>query len=54
MIFVYLLGVIVVLYATLFVYKTKTGSPSVMSRPDHVRRLMKYVKKGARVADLGC
>ena len=54
MIFVYLLGVVLVAYAALFVYKTKTGSPYVPSGDEHIKRLMKYVKKGMDVADLGC
>ena len=54
MIFLYFLAGILILYAVLFVYKTKTGSPSVMSRPEHVERFMKYVRSGIKVADLGC
>ncbi len=54
MIFLYFLAGVLILYAALFVYKTKTGSPSVMSRPEHVERFMKYVRGGMKVADLGC
>jgi len=50
----YLLGGILLWYVLIFVYKTKTGSPSVMSKDRHVKRLVKYVKPGMKVADLGC
>ena len=53
-IFAYIFGSLILLYAGLFVYKTKTGSPYVPSSDEHIKRLMKYVKKGMRVADLGC
>jgi len=43
-----------VAYAGLFIYKTKTGSPSLMSKQAEITRLSKYIKPGMRVADLGC
>ncbi len=50
----YFLGGILLWYMIIFVFKTKTGSPSVMSKKEHVKRLCKYVKPGMRVADMGC
>lgn len=50
----YLLGILILWYCVLFIYKTKTGSPSVMSKDSHIRKLAKYVKPGMRVADMGC
>lgn len=50
----YFLGGILLWYAIIFVYKTKTGSPSVMSKGRHIKKLCKYVKPGMRVADMGC
>lgn len=50
----YAVILLIILYAVLFVYKTKTGSPSIMSTSEHRTRLVKHVKPGMRVADLGC
>lgn len=50
----YFLGGILLWYIIIFMYKTKTGSPSVMSERAHVARLVKYIKPGMRVADMGC
>lgn len=50
----YLFGGLLLWYIIIFVYKTKTGSPSVWSRDEHIKRLMKYVQPGMKVADLGC
>lgn len=50
----YFLGGILLWYCLIFVYKTKTGSPSVMSEDKDVKHLLKYVKPGMKVADLGC
>ncbi|MFH2019108.1 MAG: methionine biosynthesis protein MetW [bacterium] len=50
----YFFGGLLLWYCLIFVYKTKTGSPSVPSRDEHIRSLVKYVKPGMRVADLGC
>lgn len=50
----YLLVGILIIYCLIFVYKTKTGSPSVWSRDEHIRNAVKYVKPKMRVADLGC
>jgi len=51
---VYVLALATIAYIALFMYKTKTGSPYVASKDAHIRRLMKYIKRGMRVADLGC
>lgn len=50
----YLTVFLVVAYAVIFVYKTKTGSPSVWSKDKHIKRMLKYVKNGMSVADMGC
>lgn len=50
----YLLGGLLLWYIIIFIYKTKTGSPSIWSTDDHIDRLMKYIKPGMCVADLGC
>ena len=50
----YFLGGIILWYTIIFVFKTKTGSPSVMSKKIHIKKLVKYVKPGMRVADMGC
>lgn len=50
----YCLGGILLWYAIIFVYKTRTGSPSVMSKETHLKKLIKYVKPGMSVADMGC
>ena len=49
----YLLGGLLLWYCIIFVYKTKTGSPSVWSRDEQIKRLLKYVKPGMAVADMG-
>ena len=41
-------------YLIIFVYKTKTGSPTVPSKDTQIARFLKYVKRGDNVADLGC
>lgn len=48
-----LLLVIVIVYLVIFVYKTKTGSPYVPSTDKHIKRALKYIKKGDVVYDLG-
>lgn len=50
----YFLGGLLLWYCIIFVYKTKTGSPSVWSKDEHIKRLLKYVKPGMKVADMGC
>lgn len=49
----YALGILLIIYCLIFVYKTKTGSPSVMSQTKAMKRVGKYVKPGMKVADLG-
>lgn len=49
-----LIGLLVVGYSVIFVWKTKTGSPSVWSKNQHIKRLVKYIKPGMKVADMGC
>ena len=50
----YFLGGLLLWYIIIFVYKTKTGSPSVWSKDEHIARLLTYVKPNMKVADLGC
>lgn len=50
----YFWGGLILWYLIIFVYKTKTGSPSIWSKDSHIKRLMSYIKKGMKVADLGC
>ena len=50
----YFLGGILLWYILIFMYKTKTGSPSVMSKSRHIKRLVKYVEPGMNVSDMGC
>lgn len=52
--FWYLVAVILILYAIIFVYKTKTGSPYVPSNLFQIEILTKYIKDGDVVADMGC
>lgn len=40
-------------YAGIFVYKTKTGSPSIWSKDEHIKRLVRWVKPGTKIADMG-
>lgn len=50
---VWIIGIILFLYAILFVYKTKTGSPYVPSKGSQIKVMMKYVGRGDRIADMG-
>ena len=50
---VHVLIVLFVLYAVLFVYKTKTGSPYLPSKEKDIERMLKYVKRGSVVCDMG-
>lgn len=50
----YLFAIILFCYIAIFIYKTKTGSPSVMSKQKDVKTILKYVREGMKVADMGC
>lgn len=50
----YFFGGLLLWYILIFIYKTKTGSPSIWSTDAHIARLTRYVKPGMKIADLGC
>lgn len=52
--FWWIFGILAFLYAVIFVYKTKTGSPYVPSNHFQIEVLTNYIKKGDVVADMGC